>query len=57
MRHDRHYYVYILSSDTSVLYTGVTSDLRRRAFEHKHGLIRGFTERYPAPACSSFRTV
>ena len=57
MRHDRHYYVYILSSDTSALYTGVTNNLRRRAFEHKHGLIRGFTERYPAPACSSFRTV
>jgi len=29
-----------------VLYTGVTSDLPRRAFEHREGLIKGFTKRY-----------
>ena len=28
------------------LYTGVTSDLERRAHEHRTGLIRGFTQRY-----------
>jgi predicted GIY-YIG superfamily endonuclease len=28
------------------LYTGVTSDLSRRAFEHREGLIPGFTTRY-----------
>ena len=28
------------------LYTGVTSDLSRRAFEHRQGLTPGFTSRY-----------
>jgi putative endonuclease len=29
-----------------ILYAGVTSNLPRRAFEHRQGLIRGFTKRY-----------
>ena len=29
-----------------VLYTGVTSDLKRRAYEHKSKLIEGFTNKY-----------
>jgi len=29
-----------------VLYSGVTSNLPRRAFEHREGLIEGFTKRY-----------
>jgi len=29
-----------------VLYAGVTSNLPRRAFEHREGLIAGFTKRY-----------
>ena len=42
----KRYYVYILSSKTGTLYIGVTHDLQRRIFEHKHGLIEGFTKRY-----------
>lgn len=30
----------------TVLYTGVTSDLKRRVFQHKHKLIEGFTKKY-----------
>jgi putative endonuclease len=28
------------------LYTGVTSDISRRAWEHREGLVEGFTKRY-----------
>jgi putative endonuclease len=40
-------YVYILASRRNgTLYTGVTSDLPRRIWEHKEGLTGGFTSRY-----------
>jgi putative endonuclease len=41
------YYVYILTNEyNNVLYTGVTNDLERRCFEHKHKKIKGFTQKY-----------
>jgi len=40
-------YIYIMTNKgNSVLYTGVTSDLKRRAYEHKEKLVEGFTKRY-----------
>jgi len=39
-------FVYILASHSRVLYTGITSDLRRRMYQHKNGLIPGFTADY-----------
>ena len=39
--------VYILASKRNgTLYIGVTSDLIKRAWEHKNGITGGFTERY-----------
>ena len=39
--------VYIMASQRNgTLYTGVTSDLARRGFEHRAGLISGFTRQY-----------
>ncbi len=43
---DRTYSVYIMSSPSSTLYTGVTNDLERRVFEHKEGRPGSFTSRY-----------
>ena len=41
------YYVYMLSNwDDSVLYIGVTSNLQRRLYEHRNGLVEGFTKKY-----------
>jgi putative endonuclease len=40
-------YVYILASKRNgTLYTGVTSDLPGRLFEHQNELTKGFTSRY-----------
>jgi putative endonuclease len=45
MRAEKTYYVYILASRRNgTLYIGVTSDLRRRVWEHREGLIPGFTK-------------
>jgi predicted GIY-YIG superfamily endonuclease len=39
--------VYIMVSRRhGTLYVGVTSDLPRRAFEHREGLVKGFTKKY-----------
>ncbi|MGC1177259.1 MAG: GIY-YIG nuclease family protein [Candidatus Saccharimonadales bacterium] len=43
----RQYFVYILASGKNgTLYIGVTNDLERRMYEHRHGLIKGFTSKY-----------
>lgn len=34
------------NDNNRVLYTGVTSDLKRRVFEHKSGSADGFTKKY-----------
>jgi len=39
--------VYIMANRRNgTLYTGVTADLPRRAFDHREGILPGFTKRY-----------
>lgn len=40
-------YVYIITNKNhTVLYTGVTSDLIKRIYEHKNNLVKSFTSKY-----------
>ena len=52
----KQYFVYIMSSPTGTLYTGVTSHLQRRVYQHKHKLIEGFTKKYNITRLVYFET-
>src|SRR5579872_3151245 len=40
-------WVYIMTNrPNGTLYVGVSNDMARRAFEHREGLVEGFTKRY-----------
>lgn len=44
---EKQYYIYIITNTrNTVLYTGVTSDLKKRVYEHKYKLVSGFTKKY-----------
>jgi putative endonuclease len=40
------YCVYILTNRSKTLYTGVTSKMEQRVWQHKHHVLRGFTANY-----------
>ena len=42
----KEYYVYIMSSNSGVLYTGVSDNLPRRVLQHKKKVNKGFTAKY-----------
>jgi len=43
----RQYFVYIVASCArGTLYIGSTSDLIQRAYQHREGLVAGFTKKY-----------
>jgi len=44
---EKQFYVYILASKRNgTLYTGVTSDLVKRIWQHRNSMIEGFTRKY-----------
>jgi len=44
---EKQYYVYLLSNKPyGTLYTGVTSNLLQRIYQHKNGFVDGFTKKY-----------
>ena len=43
----KQYYVYIIANKSdSVLYTGITSNIEKRMYEHKNKMLDGFTKKY-----------
>src|SRR5690242_16897702 len=44
----QEYFVYILCSFRGTIYTGVTSDLEQRLYEHRNGIRSGFASKYRA---------
>ncbi|MDT8316642.1 MAG: GIY-YIG nuclease family protein [bacterium] len=52
----KQYYVYIMTNRSRTLYTGVTSHLEKRVYEHRNKLVPGFTKRYNIDKLVYFET-
>jgi len=48
--------VYIMGNDRPTLYIGVTTDLARRAYEHKQFVLKGFASKYKLNKLLYFET-
>ena len=47
MKQEKSYYIYILANKRNgTLYIGVSSNLKKRIYEHKNEIIEGFTKKY-----------
>ncbi len=45
-RHKGGYVYFMMNRNNTVIYTGVTSDLKKRVYEHRHKLVDGLTKKY-----------
>ena len=43
---EHRYFVYLMASRSGVLYTGMTNNLERRVWEHKHSTEPSYTRKY-----------
>ena len=50
----KEYYVYIMSNKSGTLYTGITSNLEQRVYQHKNKKNEGFTKRYNVTTLVNF---
>jgi putative endonuclease len=53
----KNYYVYIMSSKSGTLYIGITSNIRKRVYEHKCHLVPGFTDKYDVDRLLYFEVI
>ena len=54
---EKYAYIYILTNkNNNVLYIGVTSDLKKRIWEHKNKVVDGFTKKYNLDKLVYFET-
>jgi len=57
MKTEKIYYIYITASKRNgTLYIGITSNLKKRIYEHKESLIDGFTKKYKVSKLVYFET-
>jgi putative endonuclease len=54
---NKEYYVYLMASKRNgTLYTGMTSDLIKRVWQHKSGVADGFTSKYKVNSLVYYET-
>jgi putative endonuclease len=46
MKKQHNYHVYIMTNHSGTFYTGITSNLEKRIYEHKNKINKGFTSKY-----------
>ncbi|MCK4892045.1 MAG: GIY-YIG nuclease family protein [Candidatus Pacebacteria bacterium] len=57
MKTQKFYYIYITASKRNgTLYVGVTSNLKKRIYEHKESIVDGFTKKYKVDRLVYFET-
>ena len=57
MKTEKIYYIYIMASKRNgTLYIGVTSNLKKRIYEHRESLADGFTKKYNVNKLVYFET-
>ena len=52
----KFYYVYMMTNQTRTIYTGMTNNLQKRVYQHKHKLLPGFTSDYNLSRLAYFET-